>query len=213
MNKKIITSIIYCTDNILDKSLETKVIKLLRENSNDLPIISVSRKPIKLGTNICVGEKVPVCESSKMKMLLKGLRQATTENVVVAFPDCLYPPEYFSFNPKQKDTLYQYENVWTLGDKYWKKKFLEGAQGANRKYWMEILKEALTGQTGWDIVDIKHPISNKIDYLSWTSGNPVVRLITDKGTQKFSNIDRKKSPQKQLPYWGSVSELKTKMGL
>lgn len=212
MNKDVKnTTIIYITTNSEDEKLEIKIRKMLRENCNNLPIISVSRKPIKLGKNICVG-KVPVCHSTMLKMLLKGLQKAKTEFALIAEADCLYPSEYFTFTPSSNDVFCYFSNTWSLGDRYWKKRYLDGAQICNRKHWIEIIKANLKGQVGWKEIPIS-PISTTTDYTSWTSLNPVVKIITNNSSGKFFNIYRHVRPQNWLPFWGSSVELKTKLGI
>jgi len=203
-------SVIYCTANLEDDKLENKIRKQIRENSGDLPIISVSRKPIKFGKNICVG-KVPICDSSLLKMLLKGLEKANTEYAVATEANCLYPPEYFSFIPPKDNIVYRYGNVWTLGDRFWRKKYLDGAQVCNRKFWISSIKEALKKQKGWEKLDTQ-PVFEVIDYLSWNSENAVVRLITPNTSKKYSNLFRGLKPKSDLPYWGIANDLKKEWG-
>jgi hypothetical protein len=54
MNKNACT-ILYYTSNHEDEIFESNIIKLLKKMCGDLPIISISQKPIELGENICVG--------------------------------------------------------------------------------------------------------------------------------------------------------------
>lgn len=203
------TTIIYLTTNVDDEKFENKVRKQLLESAGRMPIISVSRKHIRFGRNISVG-KVPLCKSSALKMLLKGLQAAGTENAIIAESNCIYPPEYFSFSPPTNNTLYQYTNVWTLGNNFWKKRFLTGAQACNRKYWISTIKAALEGQKGWKEIDVPTVFKNA-DRLTWNSESPVVRLITPNTTEKYANLHRRAFPKKSLPFWGQATDLKKKM--
>ena len=49
-------AIIHLTDNSLDEKIATLCRRVLAKEARDIPIISVSQKPIKLGKNICVGK-------------------------------------------------------------------------------------------------------------------------------------------------------------
>ncbi|KKT37762.1 MAG: hypothetical protein UW26_C0025G0001, partial [Candidatus Collierbacteria bacterium GW2011_GWF1_44_12] len=48
-------TVLYYTSNREDEKFETRIRKNLLKNCGDLPIVSVSQKPIDLGRNICVG--------------------------------------------------------------------------------------------------------------------------------------------------------------
>ena len=53
-------TIIFYTSNDEDESFEKKIRDNILKQSNGIKIISVSRKPIDFGHNICIGEQ-PVC--------------------------------------------------------------------------------------------------------------------------------------------------------
>jgi hypothetical protein len=200
------TTVIYCTTNSGDKKLETKIIKTLKQNCGDLPIISVSRKPLNLGQNIRVGS-VPISDSTFLKQVLKGLQAAKTKYAVLTTAEYLYPPEYFQFIPPSKTTAYRYGNVWALGDKYWKYKAVNITFAADRKYWIKKIKKAMVGHKGWKPFDLPPVFEITNDY-TWTSENPVVHLITPQSTIKFSPVDKFVFPKRGLPFWGEVSLLK-----
>jgi hypothetical protein len=44
----------YLTDNTLAEPLASKVREILVKEAQDIPIVSVSQKPISLGQNVCV---------------------------------------------------------------------------------------------------------------------------------------------------------------
>ncbi len=204
-------TILYITSNIEETKFENRVKKELVKNSGDLPIISVSRKPIRLGDNICVGE-VPVCQSSFVRMILKGLEAAKTEFVILAKDDFAYPPEYFSFTPPTKDRVYRYENIWVLGDKFWQKGFTEWAQMCDRKYWISQIKEVLKGHRGWNEIEIG-PIFEPGIQGAWTSDNAALNFKSTSGLRRFPTVLRHVRPKRGLPFWGLAQELKRKMEL
>lgn len=208
------TTVIYITANTEDKKFESKIIKQIRANAGGLPIISVSRLPIKLGKNICVGTDVTICDSSLKRQFLKGLQAAETEYALIATAGHLYPPEYFTFTPPAtaENIVYRYGNVWTLGGKYWKNRYSENAQMCNRYFWIKMLTKAMAGHKGWKPFTVP-PVFTAVNLTSFTSDNPVVRLITENDSQKFVNVNRHVLPQRGLPYWGAAEDLKTKMGV
>ena len=106
-------TIIYYSANT--ELFEDKIIAHLKKQAGDIPIISVSRKPLDLGKNICIGEQ-PICYSNLWKQILLGLKEAKTEFCLSAESDCLYPPEYFTFIPpvnnlEWKELKYAVENI------------------------------------------------------------------------------------------------------
>ncbi len=204
------TTIVYITTNTEDVKFEHKIRKELKNASGDLPIISVSRKPTKFEKNISVGE-VPLTDSSLLKQILVGLQEAKTDYILLAKDDCVYPPEYFTFVPPTNDCLYQYPNVWVLGDKYWKTSHAEFAQAGNRKYWIGLIKNALKNQKDWEDVEVSLN-QGEINRSAWPSENGVVNFKSTSGLRRFPPVTRNSYPKKGLPYWGLASELKKKMG-
>jgi len=203
------TTIIYYTANTEDPVLESKVRSIILKNKGDLPIISVSRKPIDFGENICVGETV-VCDISAFKQLLIGLKSATTKFCIAAEADVLYPPEYFNFTPPTDQDAYRYNNVWLFSswvsrgnqNKFWKKDFSEGAQTAGREYWIERLQIGIKMNHG------KFTFPTK-DHFFWNSDNPVVTIKTGMGLRSLTG--HLKISMDKLPMWGSTNELRSEI--
>ena len=97
---------IYYTCNRERPEFERRIQETLLEAMGDIPLISVSKKPIDLGHNICVGD-VPGGDSSQnaYRQFQIGARAATTKWVCPVEADFLYPPEYFTFEPEREDTF------------------------------------------------------------------------------------------------------------
>src|SRR3990172_149397 len=108
MNK----TIIYYTSNREDPKMEQKVIDDMLAKSGNIPIISVSQKPMKLGANICIGD-VGHSYLNCRKQMLMAAKLAKTEYIIAAESDILYPPEYFNFEPTGEN-VYRYFNVWVM---------------------------------------------------------------------------------------------------
>lgn len=203
-----------CTE---DEEFEEKIRQDLIKKAGDIPIISVTRKPINFGTNICVGE-VPVSYTSEWKQLLLGLKAAKTKFVIAAESDCIYPPEYFTFTPPEDDVVYNYNNiylVWKNHNGYWKKTgYCEGAQMCGKEYWIKQL-EPLLPKTSFhdDWIPYTREQENELvkkifpKRKEWT-GNAVVTFKTGNGVSCRSTFINNKI--KEIPYWGNIGELKNK---
>jgi hypothetical protein len=199
-------TILYYSANTEDPIFEQKVIDNLIKQSGDIPIISVTRKPISLGWNICVGEK-PVCYSNSFKQLLIGLKEAKTEFCIAAESDCFYPPEYFTFTPPKKDQVYRYTNLYVYFDGYnhfWKKKWVEGAQMCGREHWIKSI-EAILENNSWEPEPFKFIFKEKDEY-SWTGENPICYVKSRKGIGFKTGYV--KGGVDEIKMWGSVKNFK-----
>lgn len=203
-------TIIYYTANQEDPKFEQKIIDNLKKQAGDIPIISVSRKPIDLGKNICVGE-TPICYTNSFRQLLIGLEEAKTEFCLSAESDCLYPPEYFQFTPPLKDRVYRYSDVCVYFDGhrgFWRKPYTEAAQMCGRKYWIKRIKEVLKGHDTWDALPNKGLplIFDTEAQYSWGSRDPVLYFKTRRGIGFKTGF----IPGASLivPYWGTYQDIK-----
>jgi len=210
-------TIIYYTANREDEVFEAKIRAKLLEQIGDMPLISVSQKPIEnFGTNICVGEQ-PYCDATAHRQLLIGLEAATTAFCIAAESDCIYPPEYFTFIPPTLDNVYRLDNIWLLfgwhgrqtKGLFWKKPLCEGAQMCGREQWITSLKYALRGINGWELKRPPLVFKTRLQY-SWTSENPVVSFKSRNGLRKFAGTYKAddKNPASELPYWGTANDLR-----
>jgi len=207
-------TIIYYTANTEDPLFEGRIREDLVKKAGDIPIISVSRKPIDLGTNICVGEK-PIAYSSEWKQLLIGLKAAKTKFCMTAEADCLYPPEYFEFTPQAIDTVYYYDNIWMVWKHhpgfYKKTGHCEGAEICGREYWIERLESVLPEKWDPPLTTLEaNMLVTKFFPKEETWGSQCRPMISFKTRDAMScrTTFIHKSKTKYLPYWGSSSELK-----
>jgi len=107
MNK----TLIYLTDNSLTDPINSFCQKKLVEGAKDIPIISVSQKPIGFGTNICVGE-LGKSWMSLYTQILAGIEAAQTDYIGICEHDCLYTTEHLNYIPSQEDLFYYNHNCW-----------------------------------------------------------------------------------------------------
>jgi len=127
-------TIIFCTENLCPEPIFSAVIRDLKKKS-PWPIVSVSHKPIKLGTSICIGEHQRSW-AMLYKQLLLACRAATTEYIGIAEHDCFYTEEHLGFFPPVDDKFYYNENVWLV---CWDKEKRPNKHGTFSKYGIQRL--------------------------------------------------------------------------
>lgn len=100
--------IIYYTPNNVAEPLFSAVQRQILEA--DLPIVSVSLKPIDFGKNIVLDLEPSVI--SMYKQILTALKHSESKYVFFCEHDVLYHPSHFEFTPPTDDTFYFNVNVW-----------------------------------------------------------------------------------------------------
>ena len=105
--------IVYYTDNQADLEIMAKCQKqLMKVESDQLPIISVSLKPIDFGVNYVL--PLERGHLTMFKQILEGLEKSTADIIFFCEHDVLYHPSHFNFIPTDKDTIYYNTNVWKV---------------------------------------------------------------------------------------------------
>ena len=233
------TTVIYYTANREDDAFESKIRQHLLSVIGDLPLISVSQKPIEnFGTNICVGPQ-DWCDASAFQQLLIGLKAAKTKFAIAAESDCLYPPEYFTFTPDRDDQAYRYTNTCILYSwisrrnqgLFWHKPFSEGAQMCGREYWIHRLETVISeaasrngqqyveGQFLNNIEGNPGIVFKTRDQYSWTGENPVISFKTAHGLRRYSAVGGRNGANgyndlnnaaESFPYWGTAEDVRGK---
>lgn len=100
--------IIYYTDNRLDEKINSVVRKHIL--SPNLPVISVSLKPIDFGKNIVLD--LAPCYTTMVKQIATALSESSAKYVFFCEHDVLYPLSHFGFTPPRDDIFYYNEHVW-----------------------------------------------------------------------------------------------------
>ena len=209
-------TIIYYTANTESEEFEQRIRDDLVKKAGDIPIISVSRKPINLGLNICIGEK-EVCYTNEWRQLLIGLKAADTKFCLTAEADCVYPESYFNFTPPVEDMVYYYDNLWIVWQRhngfYRKTGHCEGAEMCGREFWISRLESVLSryAGNGWE------PAGRKLDTKMVTkffpkeslfNGDPVISFKTGDGMSCRTTFVNEKV--KEISYWGSITDVRRK---
>src|SRR3989344_7648085 len=209
------TTIIYYTSNKETPEFEQRIINSLLKVCGNLPIISVSHKPIDLGKNICVGD-VGTSGFNMFRQVLIGCKEAKTKFIISAEADCLYSPDYFKFIPEREDICYRNANTYLLGlrrDYFYKKN--EGgtwAQIIGRDFYIKRLRELFEGAPKWSIEEKNFPkergkgedIFKITEIERFETANPCVSIKSGRGMRHYSHSER--IPIYELPYWGSGKE-------
>lgn len=212
------TTVVYYTANVEDEAFERQIRDTILKNSAGLPIISVSRKPIDFGENICIGEQ-PVNYANLNRQLLVGLKAAKTRFVLAAEADTLYPPDYFKFTPPEEDHVYRYRNVWVLYTwpsvrfygRFWRKLMTCAAQICGREYWIEQINKVLKDPEDWSGPVADTPVFKEVlqPLYTWT-GNPVITCKTTQNMTRYSSYF--KITASGFPLWGTAENLLQQLG-
>ena len=213
MNK---ATIIYYTSNKEDPRFEKRIQENLLKVSGDLPIISVSQYPIKLGKNICIGD-VGTSGFNMFRQVEIACEAATTPFIISAEADCVYPPDYFEFRPPKPDVCYRNTNLYVMPDHrdyfFYKGEGATHAQIIGRDYYLKRLKELFKGAPKWSVKEKNFPkerwhkedVFDHIKY--WQTKNPVFQIKTHRSMRYYTHSDR--TPIHKLPYWGSGKEIRS----
>ena len=218
-SKKLIT-VLYYTANREQSKFEEKIIANLLTQCGDLPIISVSQKPISVGKNICVGN-VGFSGYNEWRQIQIGALLAKTPYILFAESDFLYPSEYFTFVPPKKG-LYRYDNIRivykdaSIAGSYRKKIYSEGAQIADRDLIIGVCKRFFEGKPMWikenDTTAVYGEIEN-IPFEFFSGKIACVSFKTEHGMDKYTGLLNGSGQGYRkitLPYWGHVSTLRAK---
>lgn len=111
MSKTTNKTIIYITDSVLNEEIARACRTQLVKVAGDIPIISVSQKPLDLGLNINMGDIGRSWYNIYVQQL-EGLKQATTEFVMIAEHDVMYTKEHIDWIPPDNKTFWYNTNCW-----------------------------------------------------------------------------------------------------
>ena len=196
-------TIVYYTAS--KEKCESKVVEQIMKVKGDIPVISVSQKPLDFGKNICVGE-IEHCYESAFKQALMGCKEAKTDYVVMCESDCLYPPKYFDFKPTDLNTIYTYDNVWLMWNReqrtrYYKHGTTCGSIVLGTELYKEMLKD---GPPDFFDPNIK---------WEYFTGEPLINIKTRNGVSFGTTIEKGVRPAKSFLQWGTPEELRKRLCL
>lgn len=211
-------TVIHYTSNKELEPFAAKIREKLLTTIKNLPLISVSQKPLKsFGMNICVGD-VGVSYFNLHKQLYLGCKAAKTKFICTTEADCLYPPTgYFDFMPEDESGAYFYTNLyimWKGRNHFNKKAFSLCAMFANR----EELVKSLEGYVGHYANNIWKPHLQKFQIplfedtkkmKFFTNGIACINFKTGYGANWITSAGKHGVPE--LPYWGKAEDLQREM--
>lgn len=205
-------TIVYYTSNRENESFENKIREKLLANCGDVPIISVSQKPINFGKNICVGD-VGISNQNVFRQLQIGAKAAITPFIISAEADCLYPPDYFQYVPTEINECWRNTNVWILGvggRGFYRKRYSEFSQICGREYLIESIDDYLEGKGMWNPI-LEHGkyekrLFGKRRWKFFELKNPTISIKTYDGMHlKTSTMAG--TEVEELPYWGKAEDI------
>ncbi len=205
-------AIIYLTSNRENPIFEEKIQVDLLTKCGDIPIVSVSQKPIDLGKNICVGD-VGVSGFNFIRQVLIACENTNADYVIHAEADCLYSSDYFTVEPPRLDTCSRNSNVYVQKygrDYVCKKKGSTFSSIVGREFYIKRLKELFKGQPTWNTEMKNFPKEiGKLyfdHYEYFETRFACISFKTGRGMRKHSPSSEK--PEYWLPYWGKIKDLR-----
>lgn len=203
-------TILYYTSNREKPCFERRVQDNIRKVCGDLPIISVSHKPIAFGENICVGD-VGTSGFNMFRQVLIGCKAAKTRFIISAESDCLYPPDYFTYRPPRDDACYRDDNLYVMPDQmeffYRKVEGATHAQIVGREFYIKTLEKLFEGAPEWSVLEKNFPKERHrqsdvfTEILYYHTDNPVFQIKTHRGMRYYTHSER--IPIPEIPYWGN----------
>lgn len=217
-----LVSVIYCSSNREKPEFEQRIRDNILKYCGDIPIVSVTQKPIDFGTNICVGDNVGVSGFNFFRQSLIACYAAKTPFVLSCEADTVYPPDYFTFIPPREDICYRNKNLYVMGQHrtyfYKKEEGATHAQIVGREFYIKTLEKLFEGEPEWSIEQKNFPkekfhkkgedVFKKQEIEFYETENPVVQIKTSQSMRNYTNSDR--IPRYELPFWGSGKDFREK---
>lgn len=205
-------TIIYLTSNRENPEFEKKIQADLLRKCGNIPIISISQKPIDLGKNICVGD-IGASGFNFCRQVLLGCENAKADLIIHAEADCLYSPDYFEYEPPRLDACYRNSNIYVQKyrqDFVCKKDSSTFSSLVGREFYLKRLRELFKGMPQWntEMKNFPKEIGRKYfdHYEHFETKYPCISFKTGKGMRRHSPTDE--IPVYELPYWGSIKQLR-----
>lgn len=189
--------IIYYTDNRLKEPIFSIVQRFI--SASNLPITSVSLKPIDFGSNY-VFEGDP-CYLTMLNQILIALEKSTASHVFFCEHDVLYPASHFEFSPKSDSIWYYNAHVyrWKYPENHavtYDRLISLSSLCVNREYALRHFRKRMEHiqEKGWDKETSRDPLwarrwgyepgtkkkrrggfSND-DFETWRSDEPIIDI-------------------------------------
>ena len=212
-------AIIYMSSNKEDPEFEERVFRDMLSKKGELPVIVVTQNKMDFyehegGKGYGVGD-VGTSGLNFIRQVQIACQHADADYVIHAEADSIYSPEYFNFVPPKLDACYRNSNIYV--QKY-RQDFVCKKEGSTfssivgRKFYLKRLEELFKGQPMWNAEyknfpkEIRKLYFDKYEYFE--TENACISFKTGDGMRKHSPSSE--LPVYDLPYWGSIKELKEK---
>jgi len=210
-------TIIYLSSNREDPEFEKKIQEDLLSKCKNIPIVSVTQKPVRLGTNIVVGQN-GVSGFNFIRQVQIACQNSDSDYVIHAEADSIYSPDYFDFRPPRLDVCYRNSNVYV--QKYHqnfvcKKDGSTFSSVVGRKFYLDRLEYLFKGMPQWSTEyknfpkEIHKLYFDKYEYFQ--TKYACISFKTGKGMRKHSPSSE--IPVYELPYWGKIQDVKENYGI
>jgi hypothetical protein len=199
-------TVVYYTSNTDWPTLEQEVRNIIARNSDGLPIVCVSHRPVEgFGHNIVVGERERGWDSIFMQMRL-GVEHASTKYVAICESDFLLPQTFFEFRPPDEETYcwptHGYITFQWRPSIFYRKKMKQTVGIVGREHLLSIVG-AIADTHG------TKPLTKLISRLSKTECFDMGSVVTLKTRQQMhlSSPYSRNEIHETLPEWGPASEV------
>jgi hypothetical protein len=221
-------TIIYLTLNLMPDAWVDFQLEHLKKAADGCPIISISRNPMDLGTNLIQSE--PRSYWNIYMQILRGALVAKTPFVAVAEDDTLYTKEHFqTFRPpmdtvsynRSRWSLFSWDNMYCLRQRFnnstmiGPRELVIEALTERKNRWPEGRPDRNVGEIGRPKIDRGLRVTPR-KHIEWYSRNPVIQLNHPLGTDIGYTRDAsgrvliKKHGQitaYDIPYWGKATDI------
>lgn len=215
---------IFYTANAIPEQFARSVEDQLMKATGDLPIISVSRKPIMLGKNIVVD--TPRSYVNIYRQALIGARAAKTKYIALCEDDVLYSPEHFKYRPTEGKFAYNFA-YWSVFT--WTKPLFTHKPGSRRNLGNLICERDLFIEAMEERFE-KYPDDTKINEDIWSEPSKYERqlgvtvreheefytdppniMFSHETALSFSGLGKRKKLGQfraiELEYWGTAGSI------
>jgi len=207
-------AIIYISSNREKPEFENKINLDMLSKKGELPIFSVTQKPMYLGNNRCVGD-VGASGFNFCRQLQMVIEAANVDYVISCEADCLYSPDYFKFVPPKLDAVYRNTNNYVIPykqDVFYSKDSQTAFQVAGTQFLLDRLNYLLKGQPQWNTEMKNFPKEIGKPFLEgWETFKTkygCFQIKTNEGMRRQTRHG--KEPVLSLPYWGSAKKIREK---
>jgi hypothetical protein len=216
-------TICYYTANVIPEHFHKETIRNLKYSAPNIPIVSVSHKPMDLGTNIVVDWERHHINIYRQALL--AAKVAKTKYIAMVEDDALYPPDHFTYRPPDDTFAYNFSQ-W--GIYTWVHPAIFSHKGrrnlyslvCNRELFIKAMEERFTKYPDMYKVNIKnwaepgkyeeHLGVTEQKSMAFATGNPIV-VFSHETALAYAGLGNRKRlgdlRAYRIPYWGEAEDI------